>query len=109
MTMSRRCLYIHFPYAFIVRHVIRWPQRRLYAYPQTCLTNLLAGMLIPTSFTACSLVSCLAHSSTLKMEAIYSSKLSVDLRQSISRYTSRDRILYCHRCNNLDSKILNLL
>jgi hypothetical protein len=47
------------------------------------------------------LVSCLAYSSTLKMEAILSSETSVEFYQTARRYASKDRSLHSHRCENL--------
>jgi hypothetical protein len=41
-----------------------------------------------------SLVSCLAHSSTLKMEMIRSSETSVDFHRAIRRYILEDRNRY---------------
>jgi hypothetical protein len=40
------------------------------------------------------LVSCSAHSSTLKMETICSSETSVDFQQNTRRYIPEDRTLY---------------
>jgi hypothetical protein len=45
---------------------------------------------LPPEFT---LVSCLAYSSTLKMEATYSSETSVDFRRTTWRYIPEDRTL----------------
>jgi hypothetical protein len=42
------------------------------------------------------LVSCLAYSSTLKMEAICSSDTSVDFQQFTRRYIPEDSTLYTH-------------
>jgi hypothetical protein len=41
--------------------------------------------------------SCLAYSSTLKMEATYSSETSFDFERTIRRYIPGERILYNHR------------
>jgi hypothetical protein len=46
---------------------------------------------VATSFM---LASCLAYSSTLKMEAKYSSYISVDFQQSTWRYISEDRAVH---------------
>jgi hypothetical protein len=51
------------------------------------------------------LVSRLAYSSTLKMEAICSSETSVDVHRNARRYIPEDRALHNHRCNNLKSSI----
>jgi hypothetical protein len=45
---------------------------------------------LPPAFT---LVSCLVYSSTLKMEATYSSKTSVDFQRTTRRYIPEDRTL----------------
>jgi hypothetical protein len=47
------------------------------------------------------LVSCLAYSFHLKMDAIYSSKTSADFQRTIQRHTSEDRILQNCFCENL--------
>jgi hypothetical protein len=49
------------------------------------------------------LVSCLACSSTLKMEVTCFSEMSVDFQRTTRRYIPEDRILYNHRCENLKS------
>jgi hypothetical protein len=47
-------------------------------------------------------VSCLAHSSTLKMEATScSSETSVDFKRTTWRYISEDMTLHDHLCENL--------
>jgi hypothetical protein len=45
------------------------------------------------------LVSCSAHFSTLKMEAI--SEMSVDFQRTTRRYIPEDRNLHNHRCENI--------
>jgi hypothetical protein len=49
------------------------------------------------------LVSYLAYSTTLKMEAIYSSETSVDFQQTTRRYIPEDRTIHNQRCENLTS------
>jgi hypothetical protein len=49
------------------------------------------------------LVSCLAYSSTLKMEAIFSSKTSLDLQRTTWCYVAEDTKLHKHSCENLRS------
>jgi hypothetical protein len=46
---------------------------------------------------------CVAYSSTLKMEATYSSETSVDFQRTIRRYITEDRTVHNHRCDNLKS------
>jgi hypothetical protein len=67
--------------------------------------------LLATCFT---LVSCLAYSSTLTMEAICSSETSVDFQRTARRYISKDRTLYFRdvwsvqiktKCNNVTRAI----
>jgi hypothetical protein len=53
------------------------------------------------------LVSSSAYSSTLKMEAIYSSEMSVDFQWTTWRRVPGDRTLRNHRCDNLKSYMLN--
>jgi hypothetical protein len=53
------------------------------------------------------LVSRLAHSSTLKMEAICSVETTVDFQQTTRRYIPEDRTLRNHRCNNPKSYIIH--
>jgi hypothetical protein len=48
-------------------------------------------------------VACLAYSSTLKMEATYSSETLADFQWNTRRYIPGDRILYNRRCENLKS------
>jgi hypothetical protein len=47
--------------------------------------------------------SCLAYSSTLKIEAIYLSEPCVDFQRITRRYISGDSTLHRHRCENLKS------
>jgi hypothetical protein len=47
------------------------------------------------------LVSSLAYSSILKMEASCPSKTSLDFQQTIWRYVPEDRTLHNHQCENL--------
>jgi hypothetical protein len=52
-------------------------------------------------FSACfMLVLCLAHSSTLKMEATCSSETSADFRRSTRHYIPEDSNIHDHRCEN---------
>jgi hypothetical protein len=44
-----------------------------------------------------------AYSSTLKMEAIYSSEMSVDFQQNTRRYIPEHNTLHNHHCENLKS------
>jgi hypothetical protein len=55
---------------------------------------------LPLNFT---LISCLAHSSTLKMAATCSSETSVDFKRTTRRYAPEDRALYNHCWENLKS------
>jgi hypothetical protein len=55
---------------------------------------------LPPDFT---LVSCLAYSSTPKIEAIYSSETSVDFQRTKRRYIPEDIALHNHRRENLKS------
>jgi hypothetical protein len=58
----------------------------------------------PASLATCFVpVSCLAYTSTLKMEATYSSEMSVDFQQTTQPYNPEDRTLHIHRCENLKS------
>jgi hypothetical protein len=53
-------------------------------------------------FAACfALVSCLAYSSTLKMEAICSSETSVGFHGTTRRYIPEDGTAHSDRCGNL--------
>jgi hypothetical protein len=52
----------------------------------------------PSSFT---LVSCLAYSSTLKLEATRSSETSADFQRATRRYIPQHRTIHNHRCENL--------
>jgi hypothetical protein len=54
------------------------------------------------------LVSCLAYSSTLKMEAICFSKMSVDFQHTTWPYAPEDSTLHNHHCENLKSYIVFL-
>jgi hypothetical protein len=56
---------------------------------------------------AFTLVSYLAYSSTLKMEAICSSEISVGFQRTTRRYLPEDGTLHNHRCENLKSYIDN--
>jgi hypothetical protein len=47
------------------------------------------------------LVSCSAYSSTLKMEAIFLSEMSVDSQRTTRRHIPEDDTLHNHRCENL--------
>jgi hypothetical protein len=49
------------------------------------------------------LASCSAYSSTMKMEAIFSSETSGDFQRTTRRYIPEDRALHNHRCENLKS------
>jgi hypothetical protein len=51
-----------------------------------------------------SLVSCLAYSSTLKMEATCSFETSLDIQQSTLHYILENRTLLNHRSENLRFK-----
>jgi hypothetical protein len=55
---------------------------------------------------ACTLVSCLAYSSTLKMEAICSSETSVDFQRTTWRYIPEDRTLHMYNLFWLTFKTL---
>jgi hypothetical protein len=47
------------------------------------------------------LVSCLAYSSTLKMEVTRFPETSVDFQRTTRPYILKDKTLYNHRCENL--------
>jgi hypothetical protein len=51
------------------------------------------------------LVSCLAYSSTLKMEAIRPSETSDDFHRITRRFISEDKTLHSDRCENLQSNL----
>jgi hypothetical protein len=53
--------------------------------------------------TYCTLVSCLAFYSTLKMEDSFSSETSVDIRKTIRQDVPEDSILHNYRCKNIES------
>jgi hypothetical protein len=59
-----------------------------------------ARALLATGFM---LVSCLAYSSTLKMEAVCSSETSADFQRTTLNHIPVDKILHNHRCENLKS------
>jgi hypothetical protein len=60
--------------------------------------------LLNAHFAACfMIISCLAYSSTLKMEAVCSSETSVDLHWTTRRYIPKDTTLHKHRCENLEA------
>jgi hypothetical protein len=66
-----------------------------------------AGSKLATCFT---LVSCLANSSSLKLEATCSSETSVDFQQTTWSYIPQDTSLPNHSCENPNSyKKLNSL
>jgi hypothetical protein len=60
------------------------------------------GLCLPPDFT---LVSCSVYSSTLKMEATWSSEASVGFQRTSRHYIPEDRTLHNHRCENLKSYI----
>jgi hypothetical protein len=62
------------------------------------------GLCLPPAFT---LVSCSAYSSTLKLEAIYSSESSVDFQRTTRRYMPADGTLPNQRRENLKSYTLS--
>jgi hypothetical protein len=49
------------------------------------------------------LETCLAHSSNLKVETIYSYETSIDFQRNTLRYIPEERIVCSHRCENLKS------
>jgi hypothetical protein len=51
------------------------------------------------------LVSCLAYSSTLKLEETCSSETPADFQRTTRRYIPEDGTLHNHRCENLNSYI----
>jgi hypothetical protein len=51
------------------------------------------------------LVSCLAYSSALKIEAICSSETSIDFHGTSRSYIPKDRTLHTHRCENFKSYV----
>jgi hypothetical protein len=58
---------------------------------------------LPPDFT---LLSCLVYSSTLKMEAIFSSETSLDFQRTTRLYIPVDRTLNNHLCEDLRSCII---
>jgi hypothetical protein len=68
--------------------------------PYSCPALLYNPVFSPKRLALCVfrfvLVSCLAYSSTLKIEAIFSSGTLLDCRQTARRYITRNRIL--HEC-----------
>jgi hypothetical protein len=64
-------------------------------------TNVKAGGM--QSSSAFMLISYVAYSSTLKMEAMCSSKMSVYFEWTTQQYIPEDRILHNHQCENLKS------
>jgi hypothetical protein len=75
----------------------------------TCLSEKLTASIFRLRvilITACLLiVSCLAYSSTPKMEAQRSSETSVRVYRATRRHISEDNICNSHRCENLESTI----
>jgi hypothetical protein len=67
----------------VAQSVVSEPSFRKDMSPLLCL---------PPAFT---LVSCSASSSTLKIEATYSSETSVDFQRATQRYIPGERTLYC--------------
>jgi hypothetical protein len=57
---------------------------------------------------ALTLVSCSAYSSTLKVEAMYSSEAAIDFQRTTWRYIPEDSTLHNHRFDNLKSYIDNI-
>jgi hypothetical protein len=58
----------------------------------------------PALLATCSmLVSCLAHSSHLEIEATYSFETSVDIQSTKPPYIPEDITLHNHSCENLES------
>jgi hypothetical protein len=53
--------------------------------------------------TCFKLFSCLAYSSTLKMQGIYSSETSVDFQRFTWRYIPEERTHHTHRCESIKS------
>jgi hypothetical protein len=53
------------------------------------------------------LVSCLAYSSALKLEATWFSETLVEFQRTTCRYIPEDRILHSHGCENLKSYKVN--
>jgi hypothetical protein len=80
----------------------------LVTFLEHTLSVLQPQLRLPPAFT---LVSCLAYSSTLKIEATCSSETSVYFQRTTRRYITEDRILHKHRCENVQSYtvILNLV
>jgi hypothetical protein len=71
-----------------------------YVYTPKCIK------IWPPAFTP---VSCLAYSSTLKIEATCSSEASVDFQRTTRRYIPEYKSLHYHRCENLKSYKLCLV
>jgi hypothetical protein len=66
---------------------------------ETCVNKVIS--------TACfTLVSCLAYSSTLKMEVTCFQRMSLDFHRTTRRHIAEDRTLRNYRCENLKSSIL---
>jgi hypothetical protein len=53
------------------------------------------------------LISCLAYSSTLKMEATCYSEILIDVQPSTQRNIPEEKSLYNHRCGNLKYVLLH--
>jgi hypothetical protein len=69
-------------------------------FGETYHLHLQGRRLLDTCFYA---GSCLVYSSTLKMEALFSSETSIDIERTTRRYIPEDSTLHNHRCENLKS------
>jgi plasmid replication initiation protein len=58
---------------------------------------------------AVTLVSCLAYSSTLKIEKTHSSETVANFEWTTWCYIPEDRTLHNHHCENLKSYIINMV
>jgi hypothetical protein len=79
------------------------PLKVNWRFGEICRFHLQGRPLISTCFT---LIYCLAYNLTLKMNAKYSSEMSVEFQQTTWRYIPEDRTLHNHRCENLKSYII---
>jgi hypothetical protein len=89
-------------YEYLLKSSAFWeitPRNPLEANRCVWWTRRLHLCLLPASCV----VSCLAHSSTLKMEATCSSETLIDFQRTARRPTPEDRTLHGYSCENLKS------
>jgi hypothetical protein len=75
-----------------------------YALQEKRVKHVAIVALLDTCFTR---VSCKAYFSTLKMEEIFSSKISVDFQQTTRLHIPESKALHSHRCEKLKSHLIN--